>query len=382
MEKQKFPDNFKFGAATASFQVEGGITNCDWADAARKGKVPICGRAADHYNRFEEDFDIAKDLGHNAHRFSIEWARIEPEEGRFNMQAIIHYKKVLEALKERGIEAHLTLWHFTLPQWFVDKGSFENPEAINYFSRYVRFVAEELQDGVVSWSTINEPVVYAWNGWGRGRWPPFKTSPRRFWKVLKVLAKCHIEALHMIRLSQPEALVGVTKDNIYFDPNRNPFNKLLARFFTWVWNYHFLDMISGHQDFIGLNYYFHTALGKEATGVRTDFGWEIYPEGIYHVLRQLEKYNVPVYVMENGLADENDIHRADFIRDHLFWIQKAMQKGVDVRGYFHWSLLDNYEWAEGFGKRFGLVHIDYDTMKRTVRESALVYKKICETHAL
>lgn len=174
MIDKKFPEGFYWGAATASYQVEGGIENCDWAAAAREGRVPPCGRACDHYHRYAEDFDIAKGLGHTAHRFSVEWARIEPESGKFNEEAITHYREVLGALHARGLKPYVTLWHFTVPQWFADQGGFENIASVEIFARYCAFVVSRLGDLCDHFSTMNEAAVYASNGWLRGSWPPFK----------------------------------------------------------------------------------------------------------------------------------------------------------------------------------------------------------------
>lgn len=172
----RFPDGFFWGAATASFQVEGGIENCDWAEAGRKGKVPICVRACDHYNLYESDFDIVQKLGHNCHKISLEWARIEPEEGRFDLNEAAHYKSVISALHIRGLEPFVNLWHFTLPLWFTRSGGFENPRSVEQFARYAEFVAKEILDDVKFILTVNEPLVWAGNGYMRGKWPPFKKT--------------------------------------------------------------------------------------------------------------------------------------------------------------------------------------------------------------
>jgi len=169
---KNFPEGFYWGAATASYQVEGFNENNDWAKAAKEGRVPPAGRLADHYHRYEEDFDIAKDLGHNAHRFSIEWGRIEPQEGVFDQEEIEHYRKVLKALHKRKITPFVTLWHFTLPLWFSESGGFERKDAPEVFARYCAFVAKELGDQCDHFSTMNEPNVFGSNGYLRGSWPP------------------------------------------------------------------------------------------------------------------------------------------------------------------------------------------------------------------
>ena len=379
MVKNNFPENFLWGSATSSYQVEGGIENCDWAAAARKGVVPICGKAADHYHLYDGDFEIAKSLGQNAHRLSVEWVRIEPKEGEFNQKEIAHYREVLQDLKEKGFYVSLTMWHFTLPNWFEEKGAFASKDSAVIFSRYAKKVVESFHDLVDDFCTINEPMVYTSNGYIRGNWPPFERTFLKHVSVHKNLVATHIKSFEDIKKDFPKVKIGIVKDNIFFE-GKNIFTKPIARFMVWFWNHRFLNNIKDHVDYIGLNYYFHSVIGQKPKGPFTDFGWEIYPRGIYEMLKDLSRYNKPLYVTENGLADQEDSMRADFIKGHLAEVYRAIEEGVDVRGYYHWSLLDNYEWAAGFTKRFGLVKIDYKTMERKVRSSAYVYKEICENN--
>ncbi|MGD0977172.1 MAG: glycoside hydrolase family 1 protein [Minisyncoccia bacterium] len=411
----KFPNGFLWGTATSSYQIEGGINNCDWAQANRGPstssghQIPDAGRACDSYNKYEEDFDIAKSLGQNAHRFSIEWARIEPEEGKFDEKEIEHYKKVLDALRTRphtqdlsvggtGLEPFVTLWHFTLPVWFAKMGGFENPKSPEIFSRYCEFVVGKMGDRVHPvksgeagaaerqfnrvkfWVTINEPMVYASNGYRKGQWPPFEKNIFRFMKVIKNLIMSHNLAYDKIKNIDPSAQIGIAKNNINFEANWNPINRLLSSFLNFFWNRRFLNKIS--QDFIGLNYYFHKKFGDRAKYPKSDMGWDIYPKGIYNLLMELKKYGKPVYITENGLADKEDKQRADFIREHLKWVSRAIRDGSDCRGYFYWSLLDNFEWAEGYKQKFGLVEINFETMERKIRNSAWEFAKICKNNEI
>lgn len=379
-----FPDGFLWGASTASYQVEGGIDNTDWAEAGRKGRVPPCGRACDHYNRFEEDFDLITNLSQNAHRLSLEWARIEPEEGKFDDREIEHYRKVLQALKRRGITPFVNLWHFTQPQWFSSSGSFLRKDGPEIFARYCRFVIERLGGESQYWLTINEPEIWAYNSFARGKWPPFGKNMFTLVRMMRALARAHKAAYHAIKQSKPDALVGIAKDNFYFDSSKNKLMQPSAALLSWAVNRWYLDAIEGHQDFIGLNHYFHIPLGwkPEADVPRNDMGWELHPDSLFHCLMELKRYNLPVYVTENGLADKHDTQRANFITSYVAAMHRAIEAGVDVRGYFHWSLMDNYEWAEGFSECFGLVAIDYNTLQRTIRPSARVYEKICRTNSL
>lgn len=362
MSYLKFPKGFYWGAATSAYQVEGGINNCDWA------KVYPAGRACDHYNRYEEDFDIAESLNHNTHRFSIEWSRIEPEEGKFDEKEIEHYQKVIDALRKRGIEPFVTLYHWTLPIWIRDIGGWENKKTIDYFARYCDEFTRLLK-GVQFWITLNEPEIFASHGYLKGVWPPQKKNFLSYLRVLGNLIKAHRKVYKIIKKNNSGAKIGIAKNNIYFEG-------WPLFFIDWWWNKYFLNKIRNYQDFIGLNYYFHRRFPKNKNEVVSDLGWEIYPEGIYHVLKDLKKYNLPIYITENGLADAKDEKRGKFIKEHLYWIHKTIQEGVDVKGYLHWSLLDNFEWDKGFWPRFGLVEVDYKTMERKIRPSALEYKNL------
>lgn len=382
--KLVFPKGFFWGAASAAYQVEGGIDNTDWAYEARSSKkVPPTDSGPDHFNRYEEDFDIAKSLGHNAHRFSIEWARIEPEEGEFSVDAIRHYKHVIKALKARGLTPFVTLWHFTLPKWLYVQGGAASPEFPIYFARYASHVARELGADVEHWVTMNEPEIFAYNGWFEGTWPPFvRHNIFQTWKVFNNLATAHIEAYKQIKEHDLNAEVGIVKDNMYFHANWNPINKLVALIAQRVWNLHFINKVAQHIDTIGLNYYFHKHFGNNDVHKKSDMGWDLYPDGLYHTLMELKQYGKPVFVSEAGIADHLDMYRGEYIRGLVHATYRAIDDGVPVKGFMYWSLTDNFEWAEGYEKRFGLVAIDYETKERHIRDSAYVYKEICSTNAI
>ncbi len=396
--KIEFPNNFFWGAAASAHQIEGGNVNnwSEWEkgsaeDLAKKAekywqswqkeKFPemlwtgnyISGRACDHYHRFKEDFDIAKSLNHNAHRFSIEWSRIEPKQSRIDQKEIEHYRQVLLALKERNIEPFVTLYHWPLPIWLAQKGGWLNPKTPYYFDRYVKIIGENLFNEVKFWITLNEPNVYASNSYLKGNWPPQKKSIFKYQKVINQLIKAHQLAYKSLHLIDLDCQVGIAKNNIYFEN---------IPFADYFWNKYFLNRIKDQQDFIGLQYYFHSRLFRNKNKSVSDLGWEIYPKGIYHVLKGLKKYKKPIYITENGLADADDNKRAKFIKDHLIWIHKAIEEGVDVGGYFYWSLLDNFEWDKGFWPRFGLVEVDYKTFERKIRPSAYEYAKICKENRI
>lgn len=402
-----FPKDFFWGAATASYQVEGGIENTDWSQAATEGRVPVCGIACDHFNRYREDFDIAKDLGHTAHRFSVEWARIEPEEGKFDGEVIAHYKEVLKALHERGIKPYITLWHFTLPLWFTKGGGFERSDAPALFARYCGYVVHQLGDLCDNFATMNEPNVISSNGYLRGSWPPFKhfaltdlvsitNSGRQYeskaergfrplftyFKVLKNLAESHNTAYRTIKKICPNCEVSLVKHVIVFDSTKNIFLRLKAKMANYLWTYYFMNKVVDYCDSIGLNYYFYTQFGDRREWKKTDMDWNFAPEHIYDALMMLTKYKKPLYVAESGVADHDDSDRAEYIEKQVAGVWRAIKHGAPVHGHFYWSLLDNYEWALGFEKRFGLVHVDFETQKRTIRSSAYVYKKIISDNGL
>jgi beta-glucosidase len=383
METLKFSKDFLWGTSTSAYQVEGGIENSDWSQEFPAGK------ACDHYNLYEKDFKLLKKLNQNAFRLSIEWSRIEPEPGKFNKKEIEHYRKVLSSLKKKKTKVMLTLHHFTTPWWLVEIGEWENSDVVFYFSRFAKRVFTEYFDFVDFWQTINEPLIYASLGYLEGIWPPETKSFIAFLRVINNQIVCHKEVFKNFHKLKPEVKVGIAKSNVYFEP----FNlkSILDRFNAWInryfWNEFFLNRIRNHLDFIGLNYYFHQrikfpAQNKNENKVVSDVGWEIYPKGIYHALKELKKYNLPIYITENGLADAKDELRKDFIKDHLSWIHKAIQEDIDVKGYFHWSLLDNFEWEKGFEPRFGLVEIDYKDLKRKPRPSSKFYAKVSKQNAL
>jgi len=403
MQKEKlqdyiFPKNFYWGAATASHQVEGHNHN-DWTeweqsekrikDLKSSGLVGkhgldnfISGRSADHYNKYKEDFKLAKELGHNATRFSIEWSRIEPEEGKFNQKAIDHYKDVIKTLKELDIEPFVTLWHWPIPIWLRDKGGLKSSEMPKYFVRYAKKVVEALGDDVKFWIVLNEPEVNAGMGYMLGIWPPQKKNILQYFRVTYNLMKAHKLTYKEVKKINPKAQVGIAKQNVSFSLKRNtPVNRIIRCLANFYWNHVWLCSLKKHQDFIGLNHYFHCVvdygLYKNDFKIVNDLGWEIWPTSLYECLKDLEKYNKPVYITENGLADAKDEKRTWFIYEMLKGVHKAIEEGIDVKGYLHWSLMDNFEWAEGYWPRFGLIEIDYGTLERKPRKSAYFYRDIC-----
>lgn len=414
----QFPKGFLWGAATSAHQVEGNNRN-DWTEWELKNaprlasiaqgkqwsnfilkKYPnplqkenyISWRACDHYNRFREDFEIAKSLGHNTHRFSIEWSRIEPEEGKFDEKEIAHYREVIHALREYGMEPFVTLWHWTLPLWVRNQDGWENKKTVDNFIKYVEKIIDSIGGDIKFWIPLNEPTVYIGHSYVIGAFPPQIKSYWRANTVSKNLISAHKKSYALIHQKLGNNVLVGNAYNFHWHRQArswHPLDYLCVRIMDYIRDERPLKLGKGCEDFIGVNYYYCDYIKFVLWGGKfgiidiqnpatetSDIGWSIMPEGIYHVLKKLRKYKKPIYITENGLADAKDEKRAKFIRDHLRYTLQAIQEGVDVRGYFHWSLLDNFEWDKGFWPRFGLVEIDYKTQARKIRQSAEEYKKI------
>lgn len=412
----RFPKSFLWGAATSAHQVEGGLRN-NWTEwervhasrlargAAKAFDTPsvhwyrikheavspenyISGRGIDHYHRYEKDFDIAQDLRLNTYRFSIEWSRIEPKRGEFDMVALEHYRKMIQSLRRRGIEPMVTLWHFALPLWVEEQMGFQNPKTISDFGKYVRRVVEYLGEDVDWWCTINEPEVFATMSYWIGLWPP---QQRNMFTAIgayaSILPRAHIKAYKIIKELYPQAKVGISKNMIWYTSQGKFVTPAIARLWNWFGNYYFLDQIKKHQDYIGLNYYFKYNLRGLKWDIDqqnpSDMGWGLHPEGMYALLKAMgHRYTQPLIITECGLADAQDESRAWYIKEVLRNVHRAMTEGVDVRGFVYWSLLDNFEWDKGYWPKFGLVEVDRTTMKRTVRPSAREYAKIIQAGGL
>lgn len=403
---KKFPDGFYFGAATASHQVEGGCVNdwsiweknnaerlaeesvkfsslTSWNNIKQNATRPdnyISGDAVDHYNRFEEDFDLAKKIGLNAYRFSIEWSRIEPEPGIWNEEAINHYLRMIKALRKRNIEPFVTIWHWTLPLWLSNKGGIMYRDFPRLFARYSAKLAECFAGEVRYFITINEPEIYSLNSYMRGIWPPQKKGIVSYIRAMKALVRSHKLACNAIKQKNPEAQTGPACNMTDFESGGGV-NNILTYCADRLWNRRFVKQTLKSNDFIAINYYFHNRIkygfNKNANERVSDMGWELYPQGLGNVVMNIAGYKLPIYITENGLADADDKYRPWYIEETLRSLYKAIEKGADVRGYFHWSLLDNFEWDKGFWPRFGLISVDRKDMSRKIRpKSADIYRQI------
>ena len=403
----KFPQDFFWGAATSSHQVEGGNIYNDWWQAEEKHQLKEASLSAcEHYKLYPQDFAIAKELGHNCHRFSIEWSRIEPREGDFQPQAIQHYRQVIAELKANGLEPVVTLHHFTNPVWFSEKGGWTNFKLQKYFLRFVEKITAALAAEVKYWITINEPLVYSSHAYLLGAWPPKQCSLWQTAKVTLNLAQTHIKAYRIIHRiyrekGLPGPLVSIAANLQAFEICRPTLKNKLARYLrNKLYNFYFIELLLRKKtlDYIGVNYYSRNLIDTRHWGVRSllletcqenhhplrknSLGWDIYPHGLYKLLISLKKYNLPVFITENGICTGDDDLRWDYIREHLEETLRAMEEGVRVAGYIYWSLLDNFEWDKGFGPRFGLVHVDYPTQKRSIRESARKLAEVIKSGAI
>lgn len=387
----QFPKDFLWGTATAAFQTEGNNKNTEWWEwentkpKDRQYPLEKSGIACDSYNRYEEDLDLCVKLNNNAVRFSIEWARIQPDENTFDQNEIDHYKKVITAAKKRNLKTFVTLYHFTLPLWFGKKGGWSKGKNIKYFETYVTRCAQEFGPLVDAFITMNEPLVYSLAAYLEGMWPPGIEDLVSTLIVQHNLVNAHKRAYKAIK-AVGNYYTGMVENINYFDYKPGfwaPVGYLVSKLLTFFNVDFHLAEVKNHLDFFGVHFYFSTRFNgvvrENLDDVQSDLGWWVYPPGFERVLLHIKRLNVPIYITENGVADAMDRIRKDFIKNMLIACHNAMEQGVDVRGYFHWSLIDNYEWHQGFWPKFGLVYIDYkNNCARIPRDSFYYYADICK----
>ncbi len=415
-----FPPDFRWGVATAAHQVEGENTNNQWytweQEEGRIKQGHHSGKACNWWRNIEGDFDRAAAMGLNALRLSVEWSRIEPQEGYLDTNALDRYRAMLQSLRDRNIEPMITLHHFSDPLWITAKGGWENEEIVEYFSRFVEHTVQALGDFTTLWCTINEPNVYAFMGYLRGVFPPGKHDLQLTFKVLANMLKAHAAAYRVIHRVQPDARVGYAHNLRFFDPLNpksladwavakiqdlavNETSLLPLRKGWWIPPMGYGPALSMHHtlDWIGLNYYtrdrivFDKNLPGDAYGRAThtpgaelldgNYG-EYYPEGMYRALMRLADFNVPIYVTENGIPDSDDNQRPRALLMHLHQMWKALQNRPDIKGYYHWTLVDNFEWAEGWTLPFGLIELEPESGKRRPRLSSDLYTAIVRSNAI
>lgn len=395
-----FPEGFLWGAGTSAHQVEGGNRYNDWWAFEQQGRIrdgDVSGDADDWWHRYGPDLTLAAELGQNAQKISIEWSRIEREPGVFDEGALAHYEEMLRTIRRLGMSPFVVLHHFTNPLWLEATGCWENPDAPARYAAFCKVVAERYRGLVDAWISINEPMLMAAFGYILGYWPPQRASWRAGLRATGNLMRGHRLAYEALKSVDPDTPVGIAVNSTVFELSSRQalWERLLLSPFDWFANLWFLDRLRGHMDFVGLQYYSRTTVRQLVFGDPTggplgeddlpvsDLGWAIYPEGLAKVVRRTwRRYRIPIYITENGIADRADVQRKLFIQDHLRCLHDAIADGADVRGYFHWSLVDNFEWREGFAPRFGLVEVDYATQDRRIRDSARYYARICRENGL
>jgi beta-glucosidase len=417
-----FPKDFVFGVATSAYQVEGHIEN-DWAQWERQGKLKEahvrCGRGVDHWNRFEEDLRLARAVGAGAFRMSIEWARVEPTRGRFDENAIASYRSRLLKMKADGIRPVVTLHHFTHPTWFHEQTPWHEPQSVETFRRYAKVCAQILRGLDALVITFNEPMVLLLGGYMQGLIPPGIADPQRAMLAIGNIARAHVAAREEILRESSKPEIGISQNVLAFAPDRfwHPLDRALCRLASQAYNHAFLEAlctgdlrinmpgvastrqtIGGARDsveFIGVNYYTRAHLrfvprppyvqfhyrDRFKRGL-THIGWEDYPEGFGQMLHEVKRYGLPVWITENGIDDRNGDRRSNYLYSHWAQVIAAARTGVDVRGYLYWSLLDNFEWLEGWGPRFGLYYVDFQTLERRATPACDYFRETVRQHRL
>lgn len=416
-----FPQGFIWGSATSSHQVEGDNKLNDWwAWESEPGHIlhgHRSGKACDWWGgRWEEDLDRAAADGQNAHRLSIEWSRIEPSQALWDDGAVDTYRQIVAGIRSRGMMPMVTLHHFTNPQWVMRQGGWTNPEIVPWFERYVHKVVRALHAEVDMWVTINEPNVYVFGAYLDDSFPPGGIALRSVSSVARHLLEAHASAYHAIHEIQPEASVGMAHHYRGFLP-RNPGSfwdrwaaRLRHRYFNDVFpvgarsgELRFLTgrqevpQAANTQDFFGLNYY--TVERCSFNPLRPKSLFEVgdflpdndvspggfianEPDGMWSALEWARQFDMPIYITENGVEDDQDGFRRRYLALHLKKVWLAANFNWRVRGYFYWSLVDNFEWERGWTQRFGLWALDENTQKRTRRPSAEMYAQICNANGL
>ncbi len=429
-----FPDDFVWGAATAAYQVEGaaredGRGESIWdrysagAGNVADGSSGIV--ACDSYHRHGEDTRLIRELGLDAFRFSIAWPRILPEgTGRVNQAGLDHYDRIVDELLANGIDPYVTLYHWDLPQALEDRGGWPVRDTVEAFAEYTEVVAARLGDRVRNWITQNEPWVVSWLGYGLGVHAPGRADERAALAAAHHVLLAHGRAAEILRREAPSARVGVTIDLVPMYPltysdadvdaarradgsrNRWFLDPVLGRGYPSDMLEQYasilpaiqegdLETIAAPLDFLGVNYYTRNVVSAGAEGAttsvvetagaeHTDMGWEVYPDGLTDLLARLHReYELPdLYITENGAAfvddrrngSVSDPQRISYLERHLSALGTAIAEGVPVRGYFLWSLLDNFEWALGYTKRFGIVYVDFDSLERVPKASYAWYR--------
>lgn len=409
-----FPAEFLWGTSQSGHQIEGGNFDSDWWRwEQRPGRIAdasISMEAADHTSRFEQDFALARDLGQNAHLFSIEWARIQPSPGEFNDEAIEHYRRVFESLQANNLEPICVMQHMTVPSWFAESYGWHHKMASDLFQVYAERLAREFADLCRWWIPIREPMHWCTMAYLERAWPPASRNLIRARHAIVNMASAHARAYRCLHEAHPEVLVGTGVHMRQFAPldSESPWdvrterrehrrcNEIWLNALTtgrWPAPVGRQEEITNAIDFIGAAYYGLETLRFSLLKPARIFAqrsnsegrpqkriqYTPYPDGLRLVLLKLAHYGLPILVSANGIATGNDDTRCQYIIEHLQALSEAREEGVDLRGYCFRSLLDGFEWDAGYSERFGLIHVDRKSLTRTPNPSALLYKEICQT---
>ncbi len=405
--------DFNWGFAICEYQ-NSGQEHCsesnwaDWENSQKEGHYS--GKSTDFWNNYKKDIELMKETGINSLRFSVAWDKIEPEQGKFDENALQHYQNLCEELIKSGIKPLISLHHFVHPRWFEQLGGFEKEENIKYFVEFCEKVFNRLSNKVDLWCTINEPNVYMLQGYIRGVFPPGKTNIYTAIKVLRNLLKAHTKVYKKLK-SLPngsKSQIGFIHQYLKFHAYNkwNIAEHLPGTFLNYILNHLTLKFLKTGEfsfpglkyktktkkplDYIGLNYYsrvllkFQFSLSKplEATcypeEIMTDMPYPLYPQGLYNAIKDISFLNVPIYVTENGIADNKDDRRDLFLRNYIQAMFKAICQGYDVRGYYYWTFSDNFEWDEGFSMKFGLYSVNFNTQEKTLKKGAKFFKQVIQ----
>jgi len=418
---QHFPQGFLWGTATAAPQVEGGNTNNNWYawenEPGRIANGDHSGLACDWWGgRWQEDLQNAADCSQNAHRFSIEWSRVQPSQDAWDESALDHYREMLTGMRQMGLAPIVTLHHFSDPLWIYDMGGWENDKTPAFFEKFVRKVVNAFKDQVTIWVTLNEPNGLVVNSYIDGSFPPGKKDFRAAFCALRNLIRGHALAYHAIHDIQADAQAayalyyrGFLPKREWFGPDKwvtkmlsGNINDLFSRaihngqvkmilFKDWV------KEAVGTQDYVALQYYSTDLVTFSPLKIQELFSRREYPAdaalsstgfianvpaGMYQGLQWARQFNLPIIITENGVEDPDDILRPTYLVEHLHQVWLAIQQGMDIRGYFHWSQVDNFEWERGWSQRFGLWGLDEKTQQRIRRSSVDLYAEICRQNAI
>lgn len=428
----RFPNGFLWGAATAAHQVEGRLDN-DWSEWEKQpGKIANGDTSevgVDHYNRFDEDFALAAAMKHNVHRISVEWARIEPQKGQYSPEAIAHYHEVFQSIRKHGMRPMVTLHHFTSPKWVAAQGGWLSPETVDDFARFAAMMGGEYGHEVDLWITINEPNIYSFLTYAAGMWPPQHQNVQEALVAMSNFSKAHARAYHALHAQDQVAAdggptssqVGISQHISIFDPlnwwnpldhfsayfNDQAFNRgVLKAVTTGVHSFHIPTMRGVETrdplgenalDFVGINFYTRwlcTGIDRYANPAvpTTPMGWEVYPHGMYRALALANQYTtlpsgrkIPILITENGIDDRSQENRNGYLIEHLKQVASAIEDGMDIRGYVHWTLMDNFEWTSGYSPKFGLYFVDRRpeaNLRRIPTPTVDLFRQIVELNGL